>query len=163
MGYPIAMKESVIKKVLMGSKTQCEIAMEAGIGRSTLTYWLKNYRKNGNLKLSKKEKRPQDWTAEERIRALMETGSMSDEERASWCRKNGLFVHHLEQWEKDAISSITSKPGKGKNANETRRLKKENAALRKELTRKEKALAETAALLVLKKKADSIWGVTEEE
>ncbi len=163
MGYPIAMKESVIKKVLAGSKTQDEIAKEAGIGRSTLSYWLKHYRRDGSLKLSKKEKRPQDWKAEERIRALMETGSMSDEERVSWCRKNGLFVHHLEQWEKDAIFSTTSKPEKGKNTNETRRLRKEVAALKKELTRKEKALAETAALLVLKKKADSIWGVTEDE
>ena len=64
MGYPITMKEAVIKKVLMSDRPQHEIAREAGIGRSTLTYWLKNHIKDGNTTLTKKEKRPQDWTAE---------------------------------------------------------------------------------------------------
>lgn len=151
MGYPIEMKEAVIKKVLLGGKPQHEIAREAGIGRSTLGYWLKHYKKGGKIKFNEKEKRPQDWTAEERIAALIEAGSMSDEERVSWCRKNGLFDHHLEQWKKDAIAATTPKPVKGK-PDEERRLKKEIADLKKELFRKEKALAETAALLVLKKK-----------
>lgn len=157
MGYPIEMKQAVIKKVLMGGKPIREIANEAGIGRSTLTNWLKHYRKNGNIQLPQKEKRPQDWTAEERINALMETGAMTEEERVAWCRKRGLFTHHLEQWKKDAVTSLKLKkdPGKSKG---TTRLQKENAALKKELGRKDKALAETAALLVLKKKADSIWG-----
>ena len=157
MRYSIEMKEAVIKKVLIGGKSHHEIAREAGIGRSTLTYWLKHYRKDGNMNLNKKEKRPQDWTAEERIDALMATGAMSEEERVSWCRKKGVFSHHLEQWKQDVISLLTPKRVNGK-PNEARRLKKENSALRKELFRKEKALAETAALLVLKKKADSIWG-----
>ena len=60
MVYPIKTKEAVIKKVLMGGKTHYEIASEAGIGRSTLTYWLKNHKKNGNENLTEKEKRPQD-------------------------------------------------------------------------------------------------------
>lgn len=162
MGYSIEMKKAVIKKVLLGEKPQHEIAREAGIGRSTLGYWLKHHRNGGNIQLTKQEKRPQDWTAEERIGALIETGSMSDEERVSWCRKKGIFAHHLEQWKKDAISSTTSTPSKAK-SNETKRMKKEIAKLKKELTRKDKALAETAALLVLKKKADSIWGEPEDD
>jgi len=162
MGYSIEMKEAVIKKVLLGEKSQYEIANEAGIGRSTLGYWLKKYKKDGNIILSKKEKRPQDWSAEERIGALIKTGSMSDEECISWCRGKGIFGHHLEQWKKDAIALTTLKPGKGK-PDETRRLKKEIVGLKKELYRKEKALAETAALLVLKKKADSIWGEPEDD
>ncbi len=89
-------------------------------------------------------------------------GLMSDEERISWCRGKGIFGHHLEQWKKDAIALTTLKPGKGK-PDETRRLKKEIVGLKKELYRKEKALAETAALLVLKKKADSIWGEPEDD
>jgi len=151
MGYPIEMKEAVIKKVLLGEKPQHEIAREAGIGRSTLGYWLKHYKKDGNTKLNKKEKRPQDWTTEKRIEALIETGSMSDEERVSWCREKGIFAHHLKQWKKDAITSTSPKSAKVR-SDETRHLKKKIAALKKELSRKEKALAETAALLVLKKK-----------
>lgn len=157
MGYPIEMKQAVIKKVLMGGKPIHEIATEAGIGRSTLRYWLKSYRKDGNIQLTQKEKRPQDWTAEERINALIETGAMIEEERVAWCRKKGLFTHHLEQWKKDAITSLSLKKDPVKSRG-IMRLQKENAALKRELGRKEKALAETAALLVLKKKADSIWG-----
>ena len=157
MGYPIEMKEAVIKKVLMGGKPLHEIAREAGIGRSTLTYWLKHYRKDGNIQLTQKEKRPQDWTADERINALMETGAMAEEERIAWCRKRGVFTHHLEQWKKDAVTSLSLKRDHGKPKG-FMRLQKENVALKKELNRKDKALAETAALLVLKKKANSIWG-----
>lgn len=156
------MKEAVLKKVMVGGKLNYEIAREAGISRSTLCKWVKQYRKDGNITLSIKEKRPQDWTSEERIEALIEAGSMSDEERISWCRKKGLFGHHLGQWKKDAIRATTPNSNKNK-LDETRRLKKENEGLKKELRRKDKALAETAALLVLKKKADSIWGDPEDE
>jgi len=157
MVYPIQTKEAVIKKVLMGGKPHHEIASEAGIGRSTLTYWLKNHKKNGTENLTDKEKRPQDWSVEQRLNALMETGAMPEGERVSWCRKKGIFSHHLEQWKKDILSLLT--PNKASlRFKGTARLKKENAALKKELNRKDKALAETAALLVLKKKANFIWG-----
>jgi len=162
MGYSIKMKKAVIKKALLGEKTQQDIATDAGIGLSTLRAWLKKHRENGNIQLNNKEKRPQDWTTEERIEALIETGSMSDEERVAWCREKGIFIHHLKQWKKDAIATTPPKPTKGK-TNETQLLKKEIAGLKKELSRKEKALAETAALLVLKKKADSIWGDPEDD
>lgn len=163
MGYSIEMKEAVVKKVLVGDKLNYEIAIEAGISRSTLCKWVKHYKKDGNITLSTKEKRPQDWTSKERIEALIEAGSMLDEERVSWCRKKGLFGHHLEQWKKDAITATTPNLSKGNCNTDSRRLKKENESLKKELLRKDKALAETAALLVLKKKAHSIWGVPEDD
>jgi transposase len=78
------MKTAVIKKALLGEKTQQDIATDAGIGLSTLRAWLKKNRENGNIQLNNKEKRPQDWTTEKRIEALIETGSMSDEERVAW-------------------------------------------------------------------------------
>ena len=76
---------------------------------------------------------------------------MTPEECASWCRKNGIFPYHLEQWKKAAISAMAAGSGK-KQSDTERQLRKENSALKKDLSRKEKALAETAALLVLKKK-----------
>jgi hypothetical protein len=112
--------------------------------------------------LKKQEKRPQDWTSEERIESLIETGSMSDEERVAWCRTKGIFIHHLKQWKKDIITAANPNTGK-KKANEAGKLKKEILSLKKELSRKDKALAETAALLVLKKKAHFIWGDPEDD
>lgn len=46
---------------------------------------------------------------------------------------------------------------------ELKEAEKKNKQLARELDRKEKALAEAAALLVLRKKAEAIWGEPEEE
>lgn len=87
MGYSIQVQEAVIKKVLLGNKRQHEIAKEFGVGRSTIGKWLKEYKQKGSIKLSTKEKRPKDWTAEERISSLIETGAMTAEKRTAWCPK----------------------------------------------------------------------------
>jgi len=162
MGYPIQLKEAVLKKVLQGSKSRHEIAIEFGIGRSTIGKWLREYKQNGNINLNPKEKRPKDWSAEERMAALIETGAMSVEDRTAWCRKKGIFIHNLDQWKKDAISAMSSSSTK-KQSEEVKNLKQENKSLKKDLSRKEKALAETAALLVLKKKVQEIWGEPEDD
>jgi transposase len=162
MGYSFEIRESVIKKVLVGNKTRESIAREAGISRSTLNCWINDYKsRDDSVSSESKERRPYDWSVTERIEALMTTGAMSDEEKGCWCRQKGIFMHHLEEWKKEAINGVNMKPSMSVYS-ENRDLKKENAALKKELQRKEKALAETAALLVLKKKADCIWGESKE-
>ena len=163
MGYSFEIKESVIKKVLVGNKTLESIAREAGISRSTLNCWINDYKsRDNNVKSEPKERRPYDWSVTERIEALMTTGAMSDEEKGCWCRQRGIFMHHLEEWKKEAINGANMKPSTSVYS-EIRNLKKENESLKKELQRKDKALAETAALLVLKKKADCIWGESKED
>jgi len=161
MGYPIQLKEAVLQKVLQRNQPHHEIATEYGIGRSTIGKWLREYKGNGNINLKSKEKRPRDWTSEERLSAIIKTGSLTPEECASWCRRNGLFPHHLEQWKKDAISGMSNANDKQRIKNE-KQYKKKISSLKRDLTRKEKALAETAALLVLKKKAQAIWGEPED-
>ncbi len=162
MGYSIQLREAVLKKVLYGNKPQHEIANEFGVGKSTIGKWLREYKQNGNINLNLKEKRPKDWTAEERMSALMKTGTISVEDRTAWCRKKGIFIHNLDQWKKDAVSAMSSSSVRPQ-SEEVRTLKKENKSLKKDLNLKEKALAETAALLVLKKKAREIWGEPEED
>ena len=83
----------------------------------------------------------------------MDCASMDPEQVSAWCRENGIFPHHLELWKKE----FTEKPPKPGSQNRTRikQLTDENKSLKKELQRKEKALAEAAALLVLKKKSTS--------
>ena len=79
--------------------------------------------------------------------------SLDDEEKNAWCRQAGIYAHHLTQWKQAIIQS-----GRGQKGPENRAilkaLKEENKQLKQELNRKEKALAETAALLVLKKKVN---------
>lgn len=103
------------------------------------------------------EKRPQDWTAEERFAALIETAGMSEEERGVWCRAHGLHSHQLATWRRDALAGSLGGTGRSEQT-ELNRLRQEAARLKKELARKDRALAETTALLVLQKKVRLLWG-----
>ena len=98
------------------------------------------------------EKRPQDWSQEERLQALLDTGTLSGEALNVWCRERGLFAHQLTAWK-----TAFCQPSKGAEVAEIRQLKQALAATERELARKEKALAEAAALLVLQKKCQALW------
>ena len=98
-------------------------------------------------------KRPQDWTAEKKLDAVLEYSGLEDEQRGIFLRKQGLHEAHIEQWKRDLIAGLKSRALNKKDPRD-----KKIRELEKELGRKEKALAETAALLVLKKKANAIWG-----
>lgn len=110
--------------------------------------------------MTEKDKRPQSWTTEERLEALLATHGLAEEELGSWCREHGVHTHHLAQWRRELVEGSSQKVN---GSADTRALREENRALKKELRRKDKALAETTALLVLKKKATSIWGEVEDD
>lgn len=162
MNYSVGFREKVIDEALSSGKSLRVLAEEFGVGYSTLGKWLRDYRNSGVQPLVKKEKRPQDWTAEERFAALLETAPLDDEEVGRWCREHGVHTHQLARWRQDAMAGTAGKTAAAEEA-ETRRLREENRSLKRQLRRKEKALAETAALLVLKKKAESIWGEPEDD
>ncbi len=107
------------------------------------------------------DKRPQDWTLEERLNMVVACASLNDEALNEHCRAQGLYSHHIKQWKLDFINGNNPKQ-KAVYPSEIKTLKHENKSLKKELNRKDKALAETAALLVLKKKVHEIWGNDED-
>ena len=162
MNYSVEFREKVIEEALSSGKSLRVLVEQFGVGYSTLGKWLRDYRNSGVQPLVKKEKRPQDWTVEERFKALLETAQLNDEEVGRWCREHGVHSHQLARWRQDAIAGTGGKTATAEQA-ETRRLREENRVLKKKLRRKEKALAEAAALLVLKKKAESIWGEPEDD
>jgi hypothetical protein len=103
-----------------------------------------------------KAKRPEDWPPRKKLEALMEAESVSDGDLGAWLRRKGLTEEHLRQWREaleDRASAVFSPREPRENA-ETRRRVRE---LERELKRKEKALAETAALLVLQGKMQALW------
>jgi len=158
MSYPLQFKENVVKMVLTGFDSQAQIAKDMGVPASTMRYWLKKIQPSGSTIMTKHEKRPQDWSSKERIDALLEAAKLTEEELGAWCRQKGIHTHHLEKWKKE----FSQEQSKNKD-NNVRQLKKELKNLKKELNRKDKALAETTALLVLKKKVDAIWGDKEDD
>ena len=148
------------------------IARSLGIGNSTLNNWISKSRNQALGEFSDQdistvngmppERRPQDRSIEEKLELVIRCGSMSEVEINQMCREQGLYGHHIKQWKEELGSgSIMSK--QTSSAAENRQLKTENKALKKELRRKEKALAEAAALLILQKKANRLWGYDEDD
>ena len=100
-------------------------------------------------------KRPQDWSAKEKLAAVLEATSLSDEDLGAFLRSKGLHEAQLQQWRDQMLAGLEPITlQRGKKAPEAKRVRE----LEKELRRKDKALAETATLLVLKKKAQELWG-----
>ena len=159
MEHSKELREAVVRKALGGDVPQEVLAKEFGVSRTSVQNWLREYRNTGAGVVMKRERRPQEWTVEERLEALMQTHGLADEELGAWCRGQGLHTHHLVQWRRELLESAGSKESQ----RAMRALREENRTLKKELRRKDKALAETTALLVLKKKAASIWGEPEDD
>ena len=90
---------------------------------------------------------------------MIETASLNTEELSEYCRRKGLYPEQIERWKKGAIRGTETSAGKTKaEKRELEQERKKSCQLAKELRRKEKALPEAAALLVLPKKAQVIWG-----
>jgi len=153
--YSDEFKEQVLAKVYSrGKRTIQAIADESNLSIHTLKNWMKSTATtdtpNANL-----AKRPQDWRPEERLLALHESHGLSGEALNAWCRQRGLFAHQLTQWQSDFCS--TAHPRSSSDDSQTMRsLKAENQRLERELNRKDKALAEAAALLILQKKVRAL-------
>ncbi len=148
-------EQALVKVYSRGSRSVQSVADELNVNYETVKNWVKR-KKLDKLKLSvNKEKRPQDWTAPEQLQALNESYALSGEALAVWCRERGLFAHHLESW-KEAFCAEEKSPAVA-GARELRGLKEEIETLRRDALRKDKALAEAAALLVLQKKFRALW------
>jgi transposase-like protein len=142
-----------------------EIADRLGVGYSTLGKWISKSRKHeleSDHALKKtKEKRPQDWSLKERLTMVIACASLNEEKMNAYCREQGVYSHQVMQWKKDFTDEHSS-TSKANTKAENKALKAQNKVLTKELNRKDKALAETAALLVLQKKVNAIWGSSED-
>ncbi len=97
----------------------------------------------------------ESWSAAQRLLALQQTHGLSGSALHAWCREKGLFEHQLVAW-RDAFCAIAA-PDSRDTKLALRELQSRHDGLQRELRRKEKALAEAAALLVLQKKFQALW------
>lgn len=164
MNYSKELKDSLLRRMLPpNSESITKIAREEGISEQTLRTWRDKARANG-MAAPGIEAGADKWSTQDKFLIVVETVSMSETELAEYARKKGLYVEQISAW-RDACMNAN-----GGIAQEAARLNKALKAaerdkkdLQKELARKEKALAEAAALLVLRKKANAIWGDSEDE
>jgi len=150
-------KESIIQKSLMpGGPKITELARKHDLCVTTVYGWKKNYANQADMKKSEK------WTPEKKLEAIVKTASMDENELGEYLRKNGLHSSDLEQWRKDFYSSQKS-PGRPKKDPELAKLEVNHKKLKKDLSRKERALAEMSARVILLKKSHEIFGDDEED
>ncbi len=165
--FSSAFREDAVRKVLNRHSTTTieEIASDLGVAKSSLYHWISLARKTSlepGIKAQARERSPKDWSLEERLNFVIRCDSLNAEQVNAACREMGVYSHHLKQWKTDFLTGDTVTMNPEERA-ERKKLKQENQALKRELRRKEKALAEAAALLVLQKKVQELWDLDEDD
>lgn len=151
MEYSEAFKSKMIGKMLAPKpKSACALEKETGVSQPTLSRWLRESQVVDES-MSQRTKR---WTTSEKLRVLVEAGKLDDAKLGEFLRTEGLHEALLRRWRAGAEAALAEVPKRQRRSPEAQRIKE----LERELRRKDRALAEVSAILVLKKKAAAIWG-----
>jgi transposase len=144
------------------------LSRQVNVPQSTLSRWLRQASvitfdvqsptDQGEHAVNQNPKRPEDWSPEDKLAAVLEASGLADELLGAFLRRKGLHEANIEHWKADMLIGVSGGVLDKTQKKEKTALNRRIRELEKELNRKEKALAETAALLVLKKKARQIWG-----
>lgn len=156
--YSDERKEAILSKLLPPYNLSVyELAREEGISKTTLYNW----RKEANLKarpMPGQKPKSDSWSAEAKLATVIETAALSEAELSAYCRERGLYPDQVKRWKAESLQGFQ------RSAEQEQSLRKqaktdrlEIKKLQRELRHKEKALAEAAALLVLRKKLHALW------
>ena len=132
-----------------------DVSREVGIGADTLVRWRSEaMSKPGGVRV---------WTAAARFDAVLTTAPMDEASKGAWCRAHGTYAQQLATWQLNATQAL-AEPGEARaSPPQTKQDRRRIKELERALLRKDRALAETAALLVLSKKAKAIFNMGEAE
>lgn len=152
-------KEAVLNRLLPPyNMTVSALAKMEGISEATLYNWRKQARLRGRVVPGPKPSNTDQWSAEAKLATVIETASLSEAQLNEYCREKGLFVEQVKSWKVASLAGFQTSDDQDRVLKQQSKTDKlQIKKLEKELRRKEKALAETAALLVLRKKLDALW------
>ena len=162
--YSDEFKEQVVRRMMPpGAQSVAQVSRDTGVSEPTLYNWRNHYRHEGRV-VPADPSNPDNWSGTDKLAVIIETASLNEQALSEYCRQKGLYPEQIERWKEMAISGadnnqLLPRAEKKQWQAEKQKIRK----LEKELRRKDKALAETAALLVLKKKAQAIWGDNEDD
>lgn len=137
------------------NKPVADVAQLTGIPEGTLYLWRKQAREQGRA-VPGDGQNPEQWSAADKFALVLEAAPLNEAELGAYCRRKGLLVEQLERWRSEVHAVLAGGPS-GTATSERATDKKRIRELEKDLRRKEKALAETAALLVLSRKYEALW------
>lgn len=164
MAYSKELKDATQAKMLPPiNQSVNRLQQETGIPEGTLKKWRSEVKRKGLSVLSGKPV-SEKWSTRDKFQIVLATATFSAIELSEYCRKKGLYPDQVTTWRDNCMQAnggvaqeLASAVRLGKDKD------KELSQLRKELQRKDSALAETAALLVLRKKVQAIWGHPDDE
>ena len=169
--YSDAFRNDIIRKLNSPRPPSArELAARTGVHQTTLSRW---QREGATLRAAMSQsdddkdhakpqfqRRPQDFPAEQKLRIVQQAATLQDSELGAFLRREGLHEADLAEWREQAnAAALAALGGPRQRTIEQKRVRK----LESELRRKEKALAEAAALLVLAKKARALWQEDEDD
>jgi transposase-like protein len=165
MRYSTQRRESVLKKMLPPNNCSIrELSKGERISEATLYLWRQQARSEGRLMPDAEHAQSAHWSSRDKFAAVLESASLNETQLAEYCRKRGVYPEQIKAWRKACEQANDWQRDKTREVNQTLKGERERSReLERELRRKDRALAETAALLVLKKKAHAIWGEAEGE
>jgi len=161
--YTKEFKEQIARKMMPPNSTSvAQIHRDTGISVQTLYTWRNKFRNEGKA-VPADPSNPENWSGSDKLAVIIETAALNEQALSEYCREKGLYPEQIQRWKEMAVSSNdnTEKLTRAERR-EWQKDKKKTHNLKKELRRKDKALAETAALLVLQKKVQDIWGEDED-
>ena len=154
MLYTESFKKAMVQKLLIpGGPTILELCREVGVSDQSLYNWKKKYQNRGS-KCPDHIRSPRQWTEIDKYEALLEAARLTGEDLGKWLREKGLRSEHIEKWQHEMKKNLDHQ----KRNRELKEAKRQIKELERELLRKDKALAEMSALVVLKKKVELLWG-----
>lgn len=155
--YSPEFKQSVVQKIATpGGPSITEMAKKTGVHYTSIRTWIQAYGNAAGMKTSK------DWTPEAKLEAIIKTATMGENELGEYLRANGLHSTKIEEWKQEIYDSQKS-AGRPKVDPELIQLRSKEKELSKDLHRKDRALAEMSARIVLLKKSRAIWGDGEDD
>ena len=157
--YSIEFKEAVVQKMMPPNAMPVRsLSKETGVSDVTLYKWRKEFRDKG-FAVPGDDSRPDSWSAQDKLAVVIETAALNESELAKYCREKGLYAEQVSGWREAALRGYErDEQLQQQQASSRKEDRREIKKLKSEARRKDKALAETAALLVLSKKSQAIWG-----
>lgn len=162
--YAEERKSAVILKLLPPmNQSVTKVSQTEGIGESTLYNWLNKARKQGIPVPGHQPVTAEDWNAEAKLAVVNAAATFNAIDLAEYCRSKGLYVEQVERWKQACLGGFADQKAKDKQTDQKLKIaNRQILRLEKNLNRKDKALAEAAALLVLQKKLNTLWGDEDE-
>ena len=163
--YSEEFKEQIVRKMMPpNAQSVAQISRDTGVSEQALYNWRNQYRHEGKA-VPADPSNPENWSGANKLAVVIETAAFNEQQLSEYCRRKGLYPEQITRWKEAAIdgNESSSRPLTKAEMQALKKDRKKIRCLEKELGRKDKALAEAAALLILQKKAQAIWGEPEDE